>query len=228
MEAGLASGILLLSVGLFLARNWLAEKQQWDRRPADFFYFIGLPYLTIISGLLSPRLLGLKGLENQPSLTLTTLRPELQRATTLLFVEMFLDSQILFWPSLLSTALLVGLMLHLARYSLLQTVVPLPWREVFYDGLHWAFYRAIAWFLSGSLFFGIIWGIVIVIVELILADYGQKVRPWQNPARLIKMMLLFFTALLFFYSLNLWLVWLFHGGVVLLMNRVGRIPGPAA
>jgi hypothetical protein len=222
MAGWLVAGVLLISVGLFLTRPWLTSSQWWGSLAADFFYFIGLPYLTLISGLLSPRLFGLKGLEHQPDLVLTTLRPELQSATTLFLGEVFQDSQLLFGPALFSTVLLFGLTLHLARYGLLQTIVPLSWLAVIYEGFHWAFYRAIAWFLSGTFFLGLVGGTLLIIAELAVVDYRRKVRFWQSPSHLLKMLLLIFTTLLFSYSLNLWLVWLFHFGAVLMINRVGK------
>jgi hypothetical protein len=65
-------------------------------------------------------------------------------------------------------------------------------------------------------------GTLLIIAELAVVDYRRKVRFWQSPSHLLKMLLLIFTTLLFSYSLNLWLVWLFHFGAVLMINRVGK------
>ena len=68
--AGLAAFSVLLAVGWSWLRktqsgqqDWPVLEKQWVGRIVQFFYFVGIPYVAIVSGTLPPRLLGLKGVE---------------------------------------------------------------------------------------------------------------------------------------------------------------------
>ena len=74
-DTNFAFGLALLSMALVV--GWFALKQkktgdltwqkffeQWPGHIAQFFYFVGIPYLAIILGQITPGLLGLKGVEH--------------------------------------------------------------------------------------------------------------------------------------------------------------------
>jgi hypothetical protein len=82
--------------------------------------------------------------------------------------------------------------------------------KVIYTSLHWAFYRAIFWAVTGDLYLGLVWGAGAVMIEWLLVGWIQKQPLFQIPAFFIQLMLLILTSLLFFYTPNLWLIWLVH------------------
>jgi hypothetical protein len=195
------------------------SSQSWPGAPARVFYFVGLPYLAVISGVLTPRLLGLKGVEY---FMLTgeahTLAAPFQQALVLTLLEWLLDSQLLIPLSLLALLFLATIRWRLF-YDQAEWVAPeISGLEVIYTSLHWAFYRAIFWAVTGDLYLGLVWGASAVIIEWFLVGWIQKQRvaPQQvsglqaSQTFFIQLMLLILTSLLFFYTPNLWLIWPVH------------------
>jgi hypothetical protein len=217
------AGLALLSLALPAGWAWWQKRQtseQWLSSTARFFYGIGLPYLAVIAGLLPPRFLGLKGLETIMALDLNG--ASLQKAVTLLLLECLADGGIVIRLGLAALLLALGLRWGLARLGLKPLAARLSLLEILYDGLHWAFYYAIFWALSGDLYLGVIGGLLWVLLEGALVAWVQRDEPTP---RLSKTVILILTATIFFYAPNLWLLWPVHGGLAFIGTRRGSGPG---
>ncbi len=231
----LAGGALLLS--FILALGWAGfdsrkaqagfwrEAERRGGRLAPFFYYVGLPYLAIIFGILPTRMLGLKGLEHFALIQLTggistATVAELQSAASLMLFEWLLDIGPTLLPSLLALITLGGITYGLARTGISQTTPQLSLSRIIYYGLHWAFYRAIFWRMTDDLYLGIVLGTQMVILELILMAYLQKTWPDQQPQILMTFIILILTSSIFFYSPNLWLLWVIHWLMVVLVTGI--------
>ena len=237
-EAWWAAGLALLSLGLGVGWPWLRARnrswqkldEQWPGRAARFFYFVGLPYLAVISGVLSTRLLGLKGLEYfllidvGAALQSGRLVAEIQYASLLMLLEWFIDSSSTIGASLVALMVLAGVTLGLARAGVVVAgdlgTTPVG---IIYYGLHWAFYRAIFWLISGDFYLGVVWGAALVILETMLVARVQRNWHEQQSRFLLTSIILILTGTVFFYSPNLWLLWLVHGGMVALVRRLGVV-----
>jgi hypothetical protein len=90
---------------------------------------------------------------------------------------------------------------------------------VIYTGLHWAFYRAAFWAVTGDLYLGLVWGIALVIGEWLLVVWIQKQLLLEFTRFLSQFMVLILTALLFFYVPNLWLIWPVHLLMLMVLNQ---------
>jgi hypothetical protein len=195
--------------------------EQWLNSAARFFYGVGLPYLALITGAVAPRFLGLKGLENLAALPLSgdiaTRLADLQKAAAFILLECLADGGVMFKVGLAALLLLAGIRLGLARLGLALPASTSSIGETVFEGLHWAFYRAIFWIMTGDLYLGIVWGTVWVLLEWTLIAWVQPDGPAQKPQLLMKAMILIVTSTLFFYAPNLWLLWPMHGVMVILL-----------
>ncbi|MCK6624035.1 MAG: hypothetical protein L6R45_02540 [Anaerolineae bacterium] len=221
------AGLALLSLALPVGWAWWQKRQgeagineQWLSVTARFIYGIGLPYLAVIAGLLPPRFLGLKGLETIMALDLNG--ASLQKAVALLLLECLADGGMVIRLGLAALLLALGLRWGLARLDLKPLASRLSVLEILYDGLHWAFYYAIFWALTGDLYLGVIGGLLWVLLEGALVAWVQRDEPTP---RLSKTVILILTATIFFYAPNLWLLWPVHGGLAFIGTRRETGPG---
>ncbi|MBE7552388.1 MAG: hypothetical protein HS126_15065 [Anaerolineales bacterium] len=195
--------------------------EQWLNSAARFFYEVGLPYLALISGAVAPRFLGLKGLENLAALPwggdVATWFIDLQKAAALILVECLADGGVVIKAGLAALLLLAGIRLGLARLSLKLPVSTPSMGEIVFEGLHWAFYRAMFWTMTGDLYLGVVWGTVWALLEWTLMAWVQPDGPLQKPQLLMKAMILIVTSTLFFYVPNLWLLWPMQGMMIVLL-----------
>jgi hypothetical protein len=235
MEQGLAGGLAFVSLALPTGWYWLKKgqpktqfwqelEQRWLGRTAEFFYFVGLPYLALLSGLLTPRLLGLKGLEHfalisTSDLSLASLLAGVQKAITLMLVEWLVDSGVMITTGLVALLVLGGITLGLARYGIRVGTFQNSVVETIYYCLHWAFYRAIFWSMTGDLYLGVVLGAGLVILEWGLITWLQKGQPAQQSPFLMDGIILILTSAIFFYRPNLWLLWPIHLAMVLLVKN---------
>lgn len=236
-----ALGLALFSLGLAIGWAWVkkltgndfpwpALSQQWPGGVARFFYFVGLPYVAVIFGLLPPSLLGLKGLENFVLIDWAggLVRGQqafvaVQYALVLMLLEWLIDSSYMVLAGLAALMVLAGIRLSLARAGIkvgagVQTSV----LSTLYYGLHWAFYRATFWLVTDDLYLGTVLGVGFVVLEWMLIAWIQKNRPTDQKG-LINIIILILTATVFFYSPNLWLLWPLHLAMVMLINRTGPV-----
>lgn len=223
----LLAGLALVSLALPVAWAWWQKRQdeagineQWLFSTARFIYGIGLPYLALIAGLLPPRFLGLKGMETITALDLNG--ASLQKVGSLLLLECLADGGIVIRLGLAALLLALGLRWGLARLGLKPLAGRLSVLEILYDGLHWAFYYAIFWALTGDLYLGVIGGMLWSLVEGALVAWVQRDDPTY---RLSKAVILILTATIFFYAPNLWLLWPVHGGLAFIGTRRESGPG---
>jgi hypothetical protein len=191
--------------GRHLSEGWVASVLR-------FLYYIGLPYATLVLGVMPARYLGLTGL-NQ--LQVSNL-PQMRDAIALVILD---------WVGNLDTALALTLTM--------LTVLSITWLgykhfergmpsgdeghslsknpsiiHILYQAIHWSFYRGAVWLLTGDLYLGIIGGILLVVGEWLLAPgWVNKVRhPLSVEEPLLEASLLIAVSAIFFFVPNLWLL----------------------
>jgi hypothetical protein len=199
------------------------EEQGWGAA-ARFFYWVGLPYLAVLLGLISPRLLGLKGLEYFNAISLDAAWAgwlsgnQWQQALSLFLLEAAVDASAMARLGFVFLLVIVGIRLSLVQAGLAwpgdfrPSILP-----IVYESLHWAFYRAIFWGLSSDLYLGVIFGLAWVGLEWIGLAYWQR-QPGGTSSFWAKLIILILTATLFFYTPNLWVLWVFHLAMVALIT----------
>jgi hypothetical protein len=229
----LLAALAVLSLALPVGWAWrqkvqakVGSTEQWLTATARFFYFVGLPYLTIITGLLSPRFLGLKGLENLMALDVGVGVGSLQKVVAVILLECLADGGIVIRLGLAALLLTLGLRLGLARLNLEPPASNPSGVEILYKGLHWAFYYAIFWALTGDLYLGVVGGLAWALLEGTLITWLQRNQPPPKLPVLTQAIILILTTTIFFYTPNLWLLWPVHWGLAALLTL--RLPVPAA
>lgn len=239
-QQGWAGGLILFSLLLSVGWVWLKNKrvndqveEQWLGRTAQFFYFVGVPYVGIVLGIVPARLLGLKGLENFVLVDLAgvpfqQIVAEIQYAFVLILLEWLVDSRATIIAGLMALILLGGIQLGLVRWAIgVGTGSHPSILRIIYDGLHWAFYRAIFWLITDDLYLGVVLGASLVILEWMLVAWLQKNGQAQQQL-LMNIIILILTAAVFFYSPNLWLLWPVHLAMVIITQvslkiQIGRV-----
>jgi len=225
-------GVLgFVSVVTFVGSHWLARKSgqnkflgflktDWLQTTLQVIYFLGLPYLTLITGLLPARFLGLKGVE-------LFIIPDLNRSISGIFGALFIQAgHILFiWlpdfgPMAFSSALLGGVFvvylgfylraIRPARMTIYQAKM-----AIIFDVVHWAFYRAIIWFATGSIYLGFLGGLILIMLEYLLAGYWGKFSNTQQQQFLFRFGLGLLTSITFLFAPNLWFTLIFQGILVM-------------
>ncbi|HMQ52382.1 MAG TPA: hypothetical protein PKE64_04580 [Anaerolineae bacterium] len=223
-------GLLASSVALLVSwYGFQARPSAWRDRlagqppllvgAARLFYFIGLPYLAILLGLLSTQQFGLTGLEY-----LALVNPEgsnlivqIYQTTSLLLLAWLLDS---------GTTLLVGglalLFVALLRWGLAQQRVEISttaptFLPVLYQAVHWAFYRALCWAITQDFYLGVVLGGLVALLEMGLIDLVQGRQPLDHAGFLHQALLLSLTATVFYFSPNLWLLLPIHWALAALI-----------
>lgn len=218
--------LLIVSSGLPVAWGQFSQSQPKavDRHYpfkgiARFLYFVGIPYAAVLLGLLTLDQLGLTGLSSFNLIDWSgNLLLELQQATTLMLLSWLLDSGMAIVAGGVALLLFFAVRWGMARQGLGRPSLPVSPVEITYHALHWAFYRAIFWGITGDLYLGVVLGVVAVFLEwlLIIKIRGEFSL---SPATLLNGMILLLTATAFFYSPNLWLLLPFHWGMVAVTNR---------
>ena len=192
---------------------------------ARFFYFVGLPYLAVILGIVTTRMLGLKGLEHVGLIEGGSLASGLQTVLILTLLEWLVDSSTTILAGVAALVILGGLRLSLARSGIAlgvgyrATVV-----DTIYQALHWAFYRAVIWVLTGDLYLAVVLGAGLVLAEWLLVTWLRQDWADQQQVIWLDSLILILTAAIFYYSPNLFLLWPFHlaMGVLLRNSAAGK------
>jgi hypothetical protein len=206
-------GVLALSFALWI--GWPGLKQMGPPlgKPrlgaaARFLYFIGLPYLSLILGILAPKFLGLRGLEYLTFIEWggPSALAQFQRALILILANWLLDSRPLFVSSVIALLGLAGLRLALARQAVSLPILPRPALERIYELVHWAFYWGLFWSITDDLYLGVVLGSFWAGSEMILGYRLLNLWPARQQQFLGQLLLLILMATLFFYSPNLWLL----------------------
>jgi hypothetical protein len=195
--------LLLSFIGsiLLLSLSWrLPAERRYHLRLARWFL---IPYLGLIAGGLSPRLMGLTQLDWVAGLSL---------GITIIFA---------IWVLLL----LIRATIHieeapgedqpLRSFTLVEQIIRAGVQE-----FHWAFLRAASWEIllaaPRAMETPGYWAIWLASVLALPGIYVQYTRTSQ---RLITGVVLITTAILFFYTRNFWLCWLLHATSQLLLGQ---------
>lgn len=185
------------------------------RLPIHYARWVLIPYLALLQGSLSPRLMGLTGIN---WLTSFGLGIGLIAAVSglLVLVRSTTDfvSPAVLTPAPDDSSKLGENVLPQARKSM--TLTPL-----FYAGaeeFHWSFLRGALWesqqgiaTLLDQPAYWAIWFAALLAIPTIFRFHTTLL------SRLFKMIILLLTTILFIYTQNFWLCWLFHGLVLLLL-----------
>lgn len=169
------------------------------------------PYIGLLAGGVSPRLMGLTGIN-----WLTSFGMGLGLIVTILGLLLFVRSTTDFVPPLASLSL-PATAVDSPQFSPTRVGVT----SLLHAGaeeFHWAFLRGTLWEIAQttSLFghvadYWIIWLAAIIALPNILRTQTTLL------ATLFKVVLLLLTTILFLYTQNFWLCWLLHGLVLLLL-----------
>jgi hypothetical protein len=206
-----------------------------------FAYYVGLPYITLLLGVLPGRYLGLVGLERLASIGDTPAAGHplawLRVAFSLLLQAWLPDLGRLAGLSVLMAVLLAATWAIYRHYAprnaepresagtLLALGHPAPNPAAFartaYAALHWSFYRAALWLITDDLYLAIFGGIVLVLLEAWLC------REMDGRAA-VDVSLLVATATIFCYVPNLWLLIPVHWLLAQLGWRIVAAGGPSA
>jgi hypothetical protein len=222
----------------FLSEGWAASVLR-------FGYYIGLPYIALILGVVPGRYMGLVGL-GQPqdslsgsesgllaqirdylSLVMLNWLPDVGTVValgtvTLLFLSVTWLGYAYFRGNVVSSGSgrrsgrRSGASSHRGGYRLGVL------HQVVYQAVHWSFYRSAVWLLSGDLYLGAIGGIILVGGEWVLdAEWVHKARHARaGEVLLTDASVLVSTSLIFFFVPNLWLLIPVHWLLVLASRRV--------
>jgi len=236
----LAIGLAILSLALRLGWHRIEREQansqfgqvvavSWYKGAAIFFYFVGIPYFALISGILTPRLLGLKGVEYFALVDWNSdfLVAQFQQASTLMLLESLLDSSVTILAGLAALSMLIALRISLIHNGVALTSHRESALYTIYYSLHWAFYRAIFWSITGDLYLGVILGLGFVMLEWTLASWLQRQWRERKEQLLINSIILILPSTIFFYSPNLWLLWPIHLLLVAIVNGRWHVMTPA-
>ena len=177
-------------------------------------YFLGLPYLALVTGLLPARFFGLKGLD-------TIHKVELN-----IFVSILtqIGNVLLTWipdfgPTASMTALLGGfyliclfLYLHIIKTQKTSSISNIynSKIEILFDVIHWSFYRAIVWLIFNDLYLAVIGGGFLNSIEYILSSRLGKVSNALQQRYIFRVALGIITAVIFLFAPNLWLIFVVH------------------
>ncbi len=171
---------------------------------AHLAYLLGIPYLALLAGAISPRMMGLSALDWTRSL-------------------------IYGLPMVLLSWLLITIGWHQSQRPLpTSSAVENRWLGALVEGaaqqFHWAFYRA-----AGVYWLGFYWGTWVGVI-LLLLTWGSAPTTWrairhadQAAALLLRVLLAIVTAALYLLTPNWWLGWGLHS-LTLLTTRVPIAP----
>jgi hypothetical protein len=209
-----AAALLLLSLGAMA--GWQAGVVRpnltlpgWQIELAYLLYFVGLPYLAVLGGIITPRLLGLTGLDYFAAIIIAPTTGQIQQAVLLMLLDGLLAA-----PATLIGGGVAVVIAGLVWRDLHRRGVPgaplptLP--HLVYLAVHWGVYRAIIWAVTDDLYRATVLGAMVAAVEW-AGGYWLARRQWASPAVLSQLMILLLTAAVFYYSPNLWLLLPVHG-----------------
>jgi hypothetical protein len=210
----------------------------WARRFSEgwavsvwrFAYFIGLPYVALILGVLPARYLGLVGLNrlqarqsfpsgfehlSEPARFLAQIRnnvslivldwlPDVGKLASLVLVALVLLGVAWLGYGYFRWRFLSGL----RRVSTFQMKGYPSLVQVVYQAVHWSFYRGAVWLLADDLYLGVVGGMVLVGVEWMLdAGWLHQVQdPLAGEPPRIDASILVATSSIFLFVPNLWLL----------------------
>jgi hypothetical protein len=211
----LATNVAWTYRGLRLGRiGWLVEtnkrwpQRAWFPQPLRLLYYLGLPYLALLKGVVNPRSMGLVDLDWFQHLG----RGAVLGGGAFIFLSLVWGYYARSTRQLRSVAD--------PLFSRLATLnQPWGWAllllDVVYLQAHWAFYRSLPTQLLGDLYGGVFLGLILILLEgtsnpLLRHDLGQLERAGGI---LLTGAMALVTALVYLFTRNLWLCVLVHLGI---------------
>lgn len=194
----------------------------WAEQAIRLVYYLGIPFLAAINGLLGADLLGISGtdwVEGQS-------------------IQGFLWEDWTRGVGLAAAgAIALGGLWSLGRWLSCRTGIrPVTlwpftprWQQlldVLYYQIHWAFYRSGPILWTGDLYWGVFAGLALILVEVTLnpAFWWSIQAPETAGAPLFQPSLAGFSALLFLATQNLWLSIAAHTILTLLLTQKAPVP----
>jgi hypothetical protein len=216
----------------FLSEGWAASVLR-------FVYYIGLPYIALVLGVVPTRYLGLvgfdwlqvgdfpgglesgvvAGLRDYLSLVLLNWLPGVGTIAGL-GVVMLLFLSLMWWGYAHFRGRVVA-DLGIGTLSPREET-SLGVMQVIYQAVHWSFYRGAIWLLTDDLYLGVTGGIILVGVEWMLDPGWVKRlrRPLAGEMLLIDASVLIASAVIFFFVPNLWLLIPIHWLLAAVSRRI--------
>ena len=199
----------------------------WAASVLRFVYYIGLPYLALILGVVPGRYLGLVGpgrLREPVSGPAPGFLAQIRDHLSLVFLSWLPDvgtivglgvvAMLLLGVTWLGYAHLRGIVASGDKINLasLQDRKAPGVVRVIYEAVHWSFYRGVVWLLTDSLYLGVVGGILLVGAEWMLdSGWVADVRRAQTrDVLLVDASVLVATSVIFFFVPNLWLLLPIH------------------
>jgi hypothetical protein len=190
--------------GVALVAGWSFAPDSW-RAWLALAYWVAIPYLALLAGAVSPRLMGLRFLDWSNNF---------QAGTALFLVLVILAgvARLLTMAPQRSAPSTPGL--QFATWTCVGAVVVLCGAEEFF----WSFLRGALWEIALTLPLSIdvpaYWAVWIA--ALLALPLALIVQP-STPRRLVKIATLMVTTVVFFYTRNFWLCWLLHAAIWILL-----------
>ncbi|MFQ5576391.1 MAG: hypothetical protein ACE5G8_05310 [Anaerolineae bacterium] len=247
-HTSLVAALTAASVIVALESAWLLNRIRpvkylaWvTRKPAstvfEALYYLGFPYLALVSGLLPARLLGLKGLQSPALPDFTQPAPQVINALLLQAGDVLHIWLPDIGPWVSTGSLLGGLFvavvwLYVRGGGPRQDTSPFPiyesWAGVAFDVVHWGFYRAAVWLVSGSLYLGVVGGVAVMLFEQTVAGrLGRGTVP-DTQRQLLRFGLGVVTSVTFLFAPNLWLVFVLQAILAGLSRGVAALQHPSS
>jgi hypothetical protein len=189
----------------------------WVEEAIRFVYYLGIPFLAALNGLLPADLLGIQGTEWVDGQGFQGFPWEewvqgigLMAAAVVAMVAMWLVGR---WVC------------NRAGWATVSPDLPGPlWQRLlhaFYDQIHWAFYRSGPILWLGDVYWGTFAGLALTLVEILLnpsVRWSLRNSETAGPP-VFRLGMAWITALLFLATQNLWLTIGFHFILASLMAR---------
>ena len=221
----LASMVIAVLTTLFFSPTRAAHFRatlngRLNEQVGRFVYYVGWPYIALLTQSLSPLDLGLAG-NSGPIVGWSSVD----------------------WLRQLSAALVIGALalipIVLVARRLARAAQPLGvderstgaiLRDAAYAEIHWAFYRAVPLAILGDVYRATLIGLGLIGVEALvtLARNGLGPKPEEYQAWLGQALLLTMSATVFIATRNVWLALLLHSVVELAVQRGAAQRAPAA
>jgi hypothetical protein len=213
------------SVGLLESlRHYLVNP--WVEEALRFAYFLGIPFLAALSGLLGADLVGISGTEWAAGQSVQGFLWE-DWAQGAAWAVVSILALVAVWLVARPIARGIGL-----RPVTLAFSGPL-WQRLlhaFYDQVHWAFYRSGPILWLGDLYWGTFAGLALVLLETALNPvlwWALKSPETAGPP-LFRLAMAWISALLFLATQNLWLALGVHLFLAALLGAAEPSPYPVA
>ena len=214
----------------------------WLQLGLQLAYFLGLPYIVLIFGLIPARFFGLKGL------TQIIIPPDAQSAGAVLrsFFSQFANMAFTWLPdiglmagagAMLGGLFLLYTWLYMRGQFSLEQMEPSPATnspplsssiypsklEAIFDVAHLSFYRAAVWFISDSLYLGVLGSLFLVLVEYLLLNLHPRTDFQVQNQTLFRYGLALIASILFLTIPNIWLNLVFHLAIIIAAEAMLRI-----